>query len=247
MKIYKVNLTKSELSSLPENELTFFLQACRMLNEINILHKVTFFSNRDGLSVVEERAQNSQSLFFLTILSGKLWESWELLQKDYFGSKLSKTYHNQLPDDAKDDLDNLKIYFGKPDNLVKQIRNNIAFHFDSDELMKQFKQSNDDEIFEIYLSGKQGNSCYFLPYALLLKAILEWTGITDPFKATDAFFSDLLKTAGLFINFLNHCLVTVAKNSFAWNLEEIEIQTPPRIDEIFLPFFVRQASDKQQE
>ena len=245
MKIHKVNLPKTELASLPENELNFFLQACRMLNEINILHKITSFSNKDVITDAERRAQNSQSLFFLTILSGKLWEGWELIEKSYFGSKLSKTYHNLLPNEAKDSLNNLKIYFDNPENLVKKIRDKIAFHFDSAELMKQFSKSNDDEIFEIYLSGDQGNCCYFLPYALLLNAILEWTGIPDSLKATKTFFSDLLTTATLFNDFLNHYLVTVAKKNVGWNLEEMEIQNPPSINEIFLPFFVRQASKKE--
>jgi len=238
MKIYKVLVSKKELESLPEIELNFFIQACRMLNEINILHKITTFSNKESKSDAERRAQNSQSLSLLTILAGKLYEGWVLLEKIYFGAKLSKAYHSLLPSEAVNSLNNLKFYFGKSDNLVKKVRNQIAFHYDSLEILEQFRKAPQDQVFEIYLSEYQGNCCYFMSNVLLLDAILEWTGISDPLKATDTFFKEVLSAARWFIEFLNHCLVTFAKNNIEWDLEEIEIPDPPNIAEVAIPYFV---------
>lgn len=244
MKVYKGTVSKVELESLTKSELNFLIQACAMLNEINILHKITLFSNKDVKTDAGRRAQNSQSLFLLIILAGKLWEGWELVEKAYFGTKLSKTYHNLLPQETIDRLNDLKSYFGKSDNLIKKVRNKIAFHYDSPEILDQFYKAPKNEIFEIYLSKSQGNCFYFLPYVLLLNAILEWTSISDPLKATDTFFSDVLTIARWFIDFLNLCVVTIAKKNIAWKWEEIDIPDPVGIDEVVLPYFVAEASNK---
>jgi hypothetical protein len=143
-------VSKVELESLTKSELNFLIQACAMLNEINILHKITLFSNKDVKTEAGRRAQNSQSLFLLIILTGKLWEGWELVEKAYFGTKLSKTYHNLLPQEAIDRLNDLKSYFGKSDNLIKKVRNKIAFHYDSSEILDQFRKAPKNEIFETH-------------------------------------------------------------------------------------------------
>jgi hypothetical protein len=63
-------------------------------------------------------------------------------------------------------------------------------------------------------------------------------------KATDTYFSDALTTARWFIEFLNLCVVTIAKNNIVWKWEEIEIPDPLGIDEVFLPYFVAESSNK---
>jgi len=96
------------------------VQAGAALNEINILNKLLIVSNRKVNGAVETKAQNSQTLFILSILTGKLWESWKFLQKAYFQSKIAKNYNQLLPEEAKKHLAELKAYFGK-DNLIKKI------------------------------------------------------------------------------------------------------------------------------
>lgn len=247
MKVFRGTILKEELEFLTKSELNFLIQACSILNEINILHKITLFSNKDVKTDAGRRAQNSQSLFLFIILTGKLWEGWELVEKAYFGTKLSKTYHNLLPQEGIDRLSDLKSYFSKSDNLVKKVRNKIAFHYDSSEMLDQFRKAPKNEIFEIYLSESQGNCFYFLPSVLLLNAILEWTGISDSMKATDAFFSDVLTIARWFIDFLNLCVVTIAKKNVQWKWEEIDIPDPVGIDEVVLPYFVAESPNKSYD
>jgi len=43
MNIYKVGITKKDLSHVPEKEQILLFQGGTMLNEINILHKITYF------------------------------------------------------------------------------------------------------------------------------------------------------------------------------------------------------------
>lgn len=244
MIIYKFSVQKKELEAFPENELTFFVQACRMLNEINTLHKITIFSNKEVGTEIERKAQNSQSLFLLTILTGKLWEGWELLEKAYFGSKLSKTYQDLLPNDAKNTLDSLKKYFGKSDNLIKKVREKIAFHYDSVEILEQIRKTPQNEAFEIYLSENQGNSFYYISSVLLINAILEWTGIPDPLEAIDKFFTEVLNVARWFIEFLNRCLETVARINIHWEFQKVEIPNPAQITDVAIPYFVDRPLSK---
>jgi hypothetical protein len=244
LKVYKGSVSKAGLESLGEHELGFFIQACAMLNEINILHKATLFSNKELKTDAERKAQNSQSLFLLTLLSGKLWEGWDLVEKAYFGAKLSKTYHGLLPPEAIDSLESPKAYFKRSDNLVKTVRDKIAFHYDSSEILDQFSKTAKDETFEIYLSKSQGNCFYFFHHVLLLNAILERTGISNPMEATDAYFSDVLTTAKWFIEFLSSCIVAITKNNIEWKWEEIEIPNPISLEEVVLPYFVTESSKK---
>ena len=89
-----------DVESLPDSELIFFIQACRILNDLNILHKTTTMSNKVVDSEIERKAQNSQTLSFFILLAGKLYEGWELVQASFFRSKLSKSYTTHLPSDA---------------------------------------------------------------------------------------------------------------------------------------------------
>ena len=241
MKIYKASIPKKDIESLPESELIFFIQACRILNDINILHKTTTISNGIVDSEIERKAQNSQTLFFFILLAGKLFEGWNLVQASFFRSKLSKTYTTHLPSRAQDSLKNLKKYFGNNDNIIKKVRNRIAFHYESDEIFEQLKKLPDEENFEIYLNQYQGNSFYYITNVLLMNAILEWSGIPDPLQALDKFFDEVTSVARWYIDFFGHCITRFAKNKINWELKEIDIPDPPPINSISLPFFVSRA------
>ena len=227
-----------DVESLPDSEPIFFIQACRILNDLNILHKTTTMSNKVVDSEIERKAQNSQTLSFFILLAGKLYEGWELVQASFFRSKLSKSYTTHLPSDARDSLNNLKKYFGNSNNIIKKVRNRIAFHYESTELLEQIKKLPGDENFEIYLSQYQGNSFYYITDVLLMNAILDWSELPDPLQALDKFFDEVTSVARWYINFFGHSITRFAENKINWELKEIDIPDPPPINSISLPFFV---------
>jgi hypothetical protein len=247
MKVYKASIQRKDIEALPKNEIIFFIQACRILNDINILHKTTTISNHNVESEVERKAQNSQSLFFLMLLTGKLFEGWELLQKSFFGSKLSKKYENLLPEDAQNSLRDLKNYFGKKENLIKKVRNKIAFHYDSEEILEQINKLPQDEDLEIYLTEHQGNCFYYIPNVLLINAIINWIGISDPLQAIDRYFAEVTNVARWYINFLNHCLPNMAEKDMNWDLKEIDIPDPPAINDLVLPYFIGKPLKRESQ
>jgi len=230
MELYKVSVDKEEFKSLPQKEVLFFVQAGAALNEINILIKMLIISKREVNGAVETKAQNSQTLFILTILTGKLWECWMFLQKAYFKSKIAQDYDQLLPETAKKHLAELKIYFGK-NNLIKNVRNKLAFHYDTEEIRNQMSDILEGEIPEFYLSEGQGNSFFYISDMIRMKTILEYTGKSEPFEALDSFFADVLNVAKLFLSFLQHCLGVVARNHNNWKIEKIEIHDPLKIND----------------
>lgn len=237
MELYKVSVDNKEFKSVPQKEVLFFVQAGAILNELNILHKLLYISNRSVKGTVETKAQNSQTLFILSILTGKLWESWRFLEKSFFATKISKDYDQLLPEEAKNQLIDLKFYFGK-ENLIKEVRKKLAFHYDAKEIERAVDEILKGDIPEFYLSEDQGNSYFYIADLIRLKTILDYTGISEAFEALDKFFTEVLNVAKLFILFLNHCLVVVARNHKNWKLEKIHIKDPPKINDILLPYFV---------
>jgi len=242
MELYKVSVDNKEFRTLPQKEVLFFVQAGAILNELNILHKFLAISNRAVKGTVETKAQNSQTLFILSILTGKLWESWRFLEKSFFGTKISKNYDQLLPEKAKKQLIDLKYYFGK-ENLIKEVRKKLAFHYDTEEIEKPLNEILKGDIPEFYLSEDQGNSYFYIADLIRLKTILDYTGMSEPFEALDKFFAEVLAVSKLFILFLNHCLVVVARNHMNWKFKKIHIQEPPKINDIFLPYFVGKPDD----
>ena len=123
----------------------------------------------------------------LTILTGKLWESWRLLQKSFFANDFAKKYQKLLPAGAQKSLKKIKKYFGE-ENLINKVRNKIAFHYASEEIEKQIEELTEDDIPEIYLSESQGNSLYYFSNLIGTKVLLNFTGVSDPLKALYTFF-----------------------------------------------------------
>jgi hypothetical protein len=144
-------------------------------------------------------------------------------------------------------LRDLKNYFGKKENLVKKVRNKIAFHYDSEEILEQINKLPQDEYLEIYLTQYQGNCFYYIPNVLLVNAIIDWGGISDPLQAIDRFFAEVTTVAQWYINFLNQSLPNMAEKSVNWELKELDIQDPPAINDVVLPYFIGKPEKRESE
>lgn len=231
MEIIKASVTKKDLSKLRSKELDFFIQGGWMLNEISILHKLTIFSNKHSDIQIVRNVQNSQSLFLLTLLAGKLCEGWK-----YFVKK-SLHYQNHLTPTALENIEKLKAYFSTRDNLINKIRNKIAFHYDPKHIMDVFYGTPDDEVFELYLNQSVGNSFAFISSVLLLNSILQDDEGSDPIEVIDKFFMEILGVANWFIIFLQECLAVIVERQIPVKLEKSDV--PAAImEEVVAPFFV---------
>src|SRR5437870_4539196 len=108
MKAYRVTLARDKLDAVAEEERTLFLLLGHFINQAAILGKwVGWCSNGSPKAAMEKKGRTAQSIMTLSLFAAKLNEGWELLQQQYFGSKLSKEYSSLLDADALGALKNL--------------------------------------------------------------------------------------------------------------------------------------------
>jgi len=183
MKVYEIPISQQQLHSIPSDERLFFIQIGHLANELSTLNRLLLFvSDTTGTTEVEKRARNSQALLLVRLCLEKLFEGWQMLQRDYFGSKVSKEYGGLLDESGKNSLNEIKRYFSK-NNLIKDIRDNFAFHYSSEDLQNQLQRTTDTGTLYIYLGYAHGNSFYSFADVLVGSAMLSKVPGADPHQA----------------------------------------------------------------
>lgn len=239
MELLNLKLSKAELLAIPQEERIFFVQLTNFADEINILQKVIYYSSKQTDNEVIRRAQICQSLFFIRILAGKLFEGWEFLGSHFFGAKLSKEYEKALTGIGRNCLKKLKQYFDK-NNVINLIRNEFAFHYSSvssKKINQVILDADDSENFEIFLSESHGNCLYYLSHVLVNSAILRHTGSPTLEEAADKLLKEITKVASCFSEFIGDCLTIVIKKYFGRKHGQIQIPAS-YVNEVSLPYFV---------
>ena len=242
MQLMKIEISKSKIISARKEETIFFIQIGNLLSDLIMLQKLTIFSTNDiATNEITRSAQNLQTLSLLRLQAGKLHEGWELLQKNFFGTGLSKDYEKHLTESEKQSLDNLKRYFGSKTNLISLVRNKFSFHYhtSSDEILNLIEDAPASEVFEIYFSDLFGNCVFSMSNVLLMLSILKNTGLYSREEAMKKFLSDVTKVTGWFSNFLGRYLLVFTEKHLGLKSQTVEIPEPSPISKITLPFFVK--------
>lgn len=239
MKLIKIEIPKSELLSISENERIFFVQLANLLNDLNIFRKLVYFSSKETKNDIIRKAQNSQALALIRIQAGKLGEGWELLQREFFTSKVSIEYEPLLDSKAQEALKKIKDYFGK-ENLIKLIRNEFAFHYSSGKIKQLINDAPEGEVFEAFLSENHGNCLYFISHVIVNFAILKSIGGNDFWDAMDKLLKEVNEVTLWFFDFLGECIAIILQKYKHLGIvtKEIEIPEPPKMDSVDLPYFV---------
>lgn len=243
MKIYDIPISKKQLDSFPAKERLFFIQIGHLANELLTLNRLLLFiSNSHCTTEIEIRAKNSQALLLIRLCSGKLFEGWQMLQSNYFGSQLSKKYYNLLSADGQNSLDKIKQYFSKK-NLIKDIRDNFAFHYSSEELEIQLPKIEGTDSLNIYLGKALGNSFYYFADVLVGIAMLGKVQGVNPQKSMNTLFADPVNVIKWFLDFIGSCMIVLMEQHLGINLDAldtktIEIQNPTNLEDVQLPYFL---------
>ncbi|MHA1669529.1 MAG: hypothetical protein ACTSV5_03010 [Promethearchaeota archaeon] len=243
MKLFKVNISKSKLDTIPEIEKVFFVQLMQFINELNILQKCVIISSNelDFLNTIEKRGQISQTQFFIRTLAGKLSEGWKMINKNYIDTQLSNEYEDLLSRKGKDSLSRLKEYFNDRNNFVRLIRNKFAFHYDKEKIKEAINEIPQDEILEIYISEHRTNCLYSLSDTIVNWSILNSIDSSNSQRAMDKLINDIaIKVSSWFQEFCGDCACIIAKK-LDIDSSEVEISELPSINEIKLPYFVKKA------
>jgi len=241
MKIYKVKIRKELLTSVPEEERTFFFSIAHLANEINILLRFVLWSHRTPReNKAEANGGVTLTWMFIKLLAGKLNEGHILLQKWYF-PRISRLYDASLRPEGKEALDRIKHYFGKSNALVHFIRNNFAFHYSPDEFNKVFPDIPED--FEFYVEkGGSANNLYYFSEALANRAILRNMGASDDYEAYKKLVVEIPNVANWFstlcISLLDQFIVKYKNDIWDGEAEEICLENLPDMNDVQLPWFV---------
>jgi hypothetical protein len=248
MIIHKIPIVKAKLDVIPEEERVFFVLLGHFLDEISILNKLLLFANVHSEADLARKAHGTQALLIARMFIGKLLEGWQMLQRDFFGTALSKNYEPKLQAPGDIALANLKRYFGKS-NLLQDIRKKFAFHYSSDEVKQQLASLDASYRSEIYLANDYANSLNWACEEIVSYAMMHIVGVTDPQQALDKIISDLTKVSDWFFDFCGSCMSITVEQYFGKDLRElnaeaIDIGEPINLETITLPYFTRKNTSQ---
>ena len=243
--LYRVRVSNTRFSTIPEPERILFIRFGHCIDEINTLLRIFLWSTpSEKLQKEEMNARLAQGLVIVRVLTGKLNEAYKLIDRDYFGGAISKKYNSLLDDSARNAVQNLRRYFSKT-NLINTLRNQYSFHYldKFNKVVKCLKKvpSEDDLIF--YFAEDSRNSFYCSADVILRNAMLEDIEPDCPDQAQERLEKETVIVTGWLLTFLNWYMYTVMTQNLGKNFEEmgakeIMIQKPPKDTDIELPYFV---------
>lgn len=242
VRIHHIVLSKEQLSKIPEPERNLFVLLGHSANEVNVLAKLFHFcAGNHSKEPLLEKAAHTQALLLGRLLTGKIYEFWQLMQTGYFANPLSRTYHEALDSEARSALDAMKRYFGR-DNLVARVRNGHAFHYDVKQIADGFRTVVEGDALDIYLSDMNANSLYAFADKIAGRAMLEDIRLGDPAAAFGMLVSETSRAIG-WINILTGTLmVTCLERNLGRNLYSsaavIELEGVPSSQAVSIPYFV---------
>jgi len=245
VKVNRIRIPKTKLLEMPKAEQALFVQATQLMNELLILHKLLLFvGNKKHDNTVLVKAQTSYMVFLIRIQTGLLWEAWRWLEKKYLCGP-ARQYNSRLSPKASSALARLKVFFNKPENPIKKIRDRFAFHYcipeTSDAILRELSEADDEADFEIYYSDAYGNCLYPISDFLVTSAMIAQLpeAKIDSKRALKEFFDTTHAVREDFLDFLPSVLEIMFDRYFGYDSEVVPIPDPPKMDKVELPFFTK--------
>ena len=175
---------------IPEAERTLLVLSAHAANELSVLTKLFLFcSKHEGETEVEREAINAQAMAIGRILTGKLYECWQLLRSVFFDTQLSKMYEPKFDEKTKAALTSLKQYFGRK-NIIEAVRNHHAFHYSPDQIKQGYTKLAGDESLNIYMSKTNANTLYAFADKIANYSLVEDINPGRPSEAFDSLISE---------------------------------------------------------
>jgi hypothetical protein len=243
MEVFVVPVPKSKLDKIPAGERAFFIHVGHVRNEIAVLVKWLKWSVNDPTNnPVLKNVNLSLSFMLDRLLAGKLYESWQLIDRAYIQTGLKTSLGASLSDEARNAFGELENYFSKPKNLINQLRNRFAFHYDPRKVQDQIAAIDETDTLEIYATEKQANLFYLVSEVIVGSAMLETVKRGDYKLAIEKLTKEIMSLSLHVMNFADGCLVVMRERYLGTNIDElaaqcVEIPDPPHRDEILLPYF----------
>lgn len=241
MKITKIKFSREALSKIPERERILFVSLAHAANELNVLSKLYQIAMNPPQNEIERKAMVVQAFLIGKMLAGKLYETWNLFTKAYFGTKISKIYEPLFDSDAQNSLKFLKNYFNN-ENVISLVRNRFAFHYGADQIQGGFEAMEHDAILDMYLDAYNPNTMYSFADDIVNFAMFEAIAPGDQKLAVKKFMDDTSAVNGHFSTLLGACMaIAIAKylsdEAAPENRSNFVISNAPNWKELRLHYF----------
>jgi hypothetical protein len=244
MKLLQVTIKRADFDKIPEDERTLLILLGHVANELNVLVRLFHWSaSVEDTSPIEQKGNNTLVFTVIRIFTGKLHEAWQLLTKAFFSSKLAQSYEQEMSDEDKEHLNELKQYFSKK-NLIATVRNGYAFHYAPDQVSSSYSSVPETEELHMYLGETDLNSLYFFADAITNRALLHAIKPDDHQAAMEQLRVETTHIHAAFLHVISALMVIGVKRHLGQTLEEldtIEVEIKPALDSeaVRIPFFVR--------
>ncbi len=241
IELHELHYTKAELAKAPEKDRLFYLMATGLANDLQTLMKLFGVALREESGeLIIKQGSSTVGMLMLRFLAGRLWEGWELLRTGY--KPIEPHYETELGHEAREALSELRLYFGKPRNLINTVRDKIGFHADRGIVKRAFERIPDDADMGDYLCRTIGNTLYYSAELLHYEAVNGFTGGADQPASLNTLVGDVQRLVGSFNTFIFGFAALFLRRHLNRQLNDMRdrktsLEGIPHFDDLKLPYF----------
>lgn len=254
--VRRFRFTKNDLTDVPEDQLRFLLFSAKLLNELNMLQRLSFIQSnslgpqRDHPAEperAEQECQTAQIMYLLKLLASTIWEGWSGLQRVYFSGAWSKTHGMALDQRAANALQELKSDLSQQ-SILSTIRNKASFHLDAEFLMAEFIRMDNSHSLSAVVASDYANTLFSFAEEISGRAVLaEVSESPVSPENMDQLLLKILHLSKRFSEFLSGAILVTLKQHAPGALtiessEKLKLEDRPSIYEIDMPYLVRPRS-----
>jgi hypothetical protein len=248
VRLHHFVLTRAHLDAIPEEERTLLVLLAHAANELSVLTKLFHFASVGTAEVpVLVEAKHAQALVLGRVLTGKLYECWNLLRTAFYGNQLSRVYVPLLDEEGRNAIAELGRYFGRA-NLIENVRNNFAFHYSMERIRAGYQTVVDGDPLDVYLAQTNSNTLYSFAETIVGRSLMTSINPGNHAGAIDALIAETSKVVGWFNELAGAVMAACLKRHVGGDLYSlggttIDIEGAPDWHSIELPYFIEIEAD----
>jgi hypothetical protein len=232
-------------NAMPHAERVLAVSVGHAINELNVLRKLVLLSSTLDPSggKWQRDAQTCQLLVLTRTLTGKLFESWQVVRKTYFDSRLSLVYRDRVNADGTEALQRLGKYFGRGESTIESIRNKFAFHYSSRHLSNASADATDADELSLYFSESSGNVLYYFAEHIAGGALLQSVNSRSMSVAFGTLLSEIARVVADFNAFGQSVIAAIVDHVLpsgeeSLSAKEVANHEIPHASSVQIPFYV---------
>jgi hypothetical protein len=170
--LIQLQINEATLKALPNRQRNQFIACMHAHNELAVMNRLLMFScNAVAIGELHDHAQGVQMWCIMQVLTGKLFEAWNMLYERFLKSNPIDPAIVALSDDHKQSLSWLQDYFSPKDTALRIIRDKSAFHYDKQLNLDEAVADASEGERRVYLAQHPANGLYYLGSSLVFRTV----------------------------------------------------------------------------